>query len=750
MDRLVEVHLKTMQKAETLPPLQQKLSRVSETVNNFSFFGLMAMLPLFFLPTTVEFFSFNKTYLFYALTLIGLVSWGIKMVAHKSFFIKRSILDLPFAVLLLSGICATIFAQNRFYALTGIQGGLDSSLVTLIALILFYYTTTSTVSQKDLVLGLKLLVFGSSLATIIFLLGLVGVNVFGVAWSSYLFNTVGSLSGVVALSTLSAILALFFLIESKSQSNKGLFSLVLSLLLIPVIAYPTVAGIAGIIVGASIVLLFSKGKLLSESFPYLASAVVSCIIFASVINVPQIRSSLNIATPLPREINAPIRESWSVASMIIAENPFFGAGLGNFYSAYSRFKPLSINYTNLWNTRFNKAGSEYINILATSGVVGLLAWILLLTFVIKGFILDKTKVSLSNLGEDSKEASLTLGVKAATVALLVMLLARPSNISLAIVLFGLLAVLASFSNATKEIIKSSSEAAITTLFVFILIAGVSAYFLGRGYVADMLFRQSINDLALGGRNTYNLQRQAVILNPYNDSYRRSYAQASLALANAVAQKENLTDADKSDVQTLISQAIREARVVTEVVAPLNPDNWEVRGAIYRSLDQVAQDALSWAANAYNSAITLDPNSPRLRVDLGGIYFASKDYANAASLFASATNLKNDYANAHYNLAQAYKELKYFADAKTELEIVLRLIPEGSEDAKVVTEDLAQVTAIVVEAQKNAQAQAEAENNKPSVGQIEAKGAVPTPNQEPLTNPAEQNPDTLPAVENPTQ
>jgi len=241
---------------------------------------------------------------------------------------------------------------------------------------------------------------------------------------------------------------------------------------------------------------------------------------------------------------------------------------------------------------------------------------------------------------------------------------------------------------------------------------------------------------------------AVAQNPLSDLYRSNYAQANLALANVLSQKQNLTDSEKSDVQALVSQAIREVRVLTEVISPLNPDSWEIRADIYKSLNAVAEDAKSWSISAYNNAIMLDPYNPRLRVNLGGMYFMSKDYQNALASFASAVNLKNDYANAHYNLAQAYKELKDLNNTAIELEIVQRLIPQDSEDYKRVEEELKPIREALEKAKSTTQ--------KPSVEQLEAKGTKPAQVQEPLRNPAEQQNSipagnditTVPPVENP--
>ena len=149
---------------------------------------------------------------------------------------------------------------------------------------------------------------------------------------------------------------------------------------------------------------------------------------------------------------------------------------------------------------------------------------------------------------------------------------------------------------------------------------------------------------------------------------------------------------------------------------------------------MAQDANDWAVRAYNTAIQLDPTNPRLRVELGGIYFGAQDYLSAANSFRQAVSLKNDYANAHYNFAHALIKLQAYADAQRELETVKNLVDVNSADYKQVAADLEEL--------KKQPAVAGAESGKPSVAQLEgqktATGAEQqAAPQEPLTQPGDE-------------
>ncbi len=49
--------------------------------------------PLFFLPTTSEFFEYNKFFALLIITLLGLIIWSVKMVAEKRTVLLR-VMDL--------------------------------------------------------------------------------------------------------------------------------------------------------------------------------------------------------------------------------------------------------------------------------------------------------------------------------------------------------------------------------------------------------------------------------------------------------------------------------------------------------------------------------------------------------------------------------------------------------------------------------------------------------------------------------
>jgi tetratricopeptide (TPR) repeat protein len=80
-------------------------------------------------------------------------------------------------------------------------------------------------------------------------------------------------------------------------------------------------------------------------------------------------------------------------------------------------------------------------------------------------------------------------------------------------------------------------------------------------------------------------------------------------------------------------------------------------------------------------------NPALRVNVGGIYYAIRNYDLAIRFFTDAANLKPDYANAYYNLAIALRDKGDLRNAQLVAEQTVALLRQNmnSQDYKTATE-----------------------------------------------------------------
>jgi len=367
----------------------------------------------------------------------------------------------------------------------------------------------------------------------------------------------------------------------------------------------------------------------------------------------------------------PYSSSWAIAVETFKQKPLLGVGLVNFISAFNRFRPVNFNQTDFWNSRFGTASSFIFQIWTELGLLGLVSFILLL-------------VSLEKYIKNSKNISKFAGV--ITAALLLLFL--PQNFPLLFALFVSLA----WSSETKEKFALSLRGNFRWLPLagVILLFSPLVWFAVRAYEGEIYFKKSLDAFAKNdGLGTYNNQIKAIQKNPHRVDFRISYSQTSLALANSIASNPpsgQLTDQDRNNIAQLVQQAIREARSATA----LNPTNaivWENLAQIYRQLINFAQGADQWAIASYQQAVAKDPINPRLRLDLGGLFYALGNYDEAQKIFRVAVDLKPDYANGWYNLAAAYREDKKYQQAYQAMQQTLALVPTDSADWQKAKEEL---------------------------------------------------------------
>lgn len=379
--------------------------------------------------------------------------------------------------------------------------------------------------------------------------------------------------------------------------------------------------------------------------------------------------------------------SWVVAVEALKQSPLLGVGPGDYLSAFNRFRPISYNSTDLWPTRFTSAQSFALTAITETGLAGAAAMVIIVYFLFKT---AKERAKLTK-GLFSAEGSVLLSLLILGGSLLVF----PSTPTLLFTFFILLALVSRSTNVNLGMFSAQAQNApfaarfpvmIITLPVIILVAIYSLQ-ATRFLEADMAYKSALDYLVKNdGRGAYDTLQKAINSNPYVDRYRITYAQVNLALANSIAQNQNISESDRNTIAQLVQQAIREGKAAV-ALNPGRAGNWEVLGSIYRAVMPLAQGADAFAVQTYSRAVVLDPLNPNARIALGGVYYAAKAYEDAIDVFKLAVAVKPDHANAHYNLAVAYRENGNIDRAISEISIVLSIVDRNSEDYKVASQIL---------------------------------------------------------------
>ena len=438
---------------------------------------------------------------------------------------------------------------------------------------------------------------------------------------------------------------------------------------------------------------------------------IGLIIFLAVVLGGLIAASLafHVFLMLPnkpaRPVLLPFDASWSIA-VDMMKNPktaMLGVGPESYSTAFTQLRPASLNLlTNVWNIRFNAARTEFLHVLTTLGVIGFFAWgIYIISVVRLIFPLKKSALPVVLfLGIGLLEFVLfpanllQYAFFFVFVGILTITMKEEKDERASDMLFHSFALKLVAPESSVKIEKHLASQALTILIAVAMISlvGSMGYVYANLYISEVQFFQSLQAIQKNdGLKAYNLQSAVVSRTPLLDRFRRAFASTNFLIADALASNPQATQEDKNTIPQLIQQSIREAKAATELDSRKTA-NWETLSTIYRTLIHVAQGADQWTIAAYVRAIQTDPTNPSLRLDLGGVYLAVQNYEQAIRVFQQATELKPDWANAQYNLANAYRQKGDDKLALEALKVALTLLPANSDERIRVQQEIDALTA----------------------------------------------------------
>ncbi len=618
-DQITEINPLANMTAES----RQDTAKILDSVVYYLVISLVFLATTLTVPVMADWFDIPKLGVILIGSLIGLAAWSVKSIMTRKLTITKTPLDLPILLLIVVAFTSASLSNNRVMSLTSDPVlYLGGALVFFLIGNLVSKMNSVTTLIKSFLLGVTIISVWSVIQNIYTLAATSMKLTTNVVLLSPNFSLTGSPLSQLVLITITLPLAIGFYLYCKDKGTRG------DKTLAPILLGAIVAGLV-----ASIYTLF-------KNQPFLM----------------------------------PVDSGWRVATGTLGDSirtAFLGTGPSNYVDAYSIFKPTTINVTNFWNLRFSTSSNFYFYILTTLGIGGLASLVFL---VVKFARLVRTR--FNSRGTTSLEKGL---LAAASVAFITAAFVPAATTTIFAVFIFLGLLMAFYKVSEVDIVSQTTDprnageirlGILITSLAGIILAG---YFLGRLAFADYHMGLSFDSARKNkGTDTYNHQVRAIALNPWSDNYRVTFAQTNLALADSLAGQPNLNDQQRETVVQLVQQSIREARNAVSL-QPQRAGNWENLSLIYRNLINFAQGSDQWAIVTQNQAITLDPVNPRLRLDLGGIYYALGNYQAAAQVFAAAVNLKPDYANAHYNLAQSLKQLKINDQALAQLQLAASLV-----------------------------------------------------------------------------
>lgn len=688
---------------ESSMPQGRQLARVADAVARWTVYLAVFLVPLTYLPWTVNGLDFNKQALVIVLAIVGTLAWLAKMLVSRKVEWRRSPMNLLIGIYLVIYFVSAWFSKNRYLSYVGDYGQEAYGAVTAVSFALIYLVAINTFKgAKDVKKALHLLLLAGFIIIVLAYLQVLGLRFFGgQAGNSSAFNLIGSVNalGVYSGFMLALLMGVYLMPEKRPKWNL-VRNVILGILGVLALLYVAMLSfwVIWLVVVASAVVILAYGMVKTDKVSLVTMLSIPMALIVIGVLFMFLRFPINIG--LPAEVLPSLRASANISKDALANAPLLGSGPGTFLFDYTQFRSADLNATAFWNVHFDRSASSFLTLLATTGILGIAAWLVLF-----GFFGARVGIGLAKGREDWL---LRLTMFAGWVALFVGKLLYSTNMSLEFLFWMMTALLVTMEwNTWREAkFEQSPRSALVLSFFFIVavifsIAGL--YLEGQRYVAERAYTKAataqITSEADVDAAIQNLAR-ATQLNGQNDLYYRTLSQALRLKVNIEAQKAgaNPTAEQARNLAVLTANTVNTGKRATDL-SPSNVQNWSSLAGMYRDLAGTTEGAAEAAESAYLTATELEPANPIYHTELGKVRLNLADAlaatvetlpeeekvaaqeriaeleGQAADNFNKAVELKGDYGAAHYWVAISLQREGRTAEALERLAALRQAAPD---------------------------------------------------------------------------
>lgn len=635
---------------------RKEFSALFANLSKFLIGIFLILFPLLFSIQMTDAFLLPKHLLLAAIVSLAMLSYAIHSIAEGKLRLRTTPFDIP--VLLFTGIVilSAFLAVNSFDALIAV-------VPFLYAALLYYIIVNAIRGEGSFLFLISSLILGASATSLLTVLSFFHIYILPFSYTrSPYFSTLGSLF------------------------DQALYLVIV----LPITGYFAMRFIS----------LIARRRKENQAKPNGTDFVFTLAFF--LIAAGFILTLFHLVTS-QKPILLPYSNGFQIAFAAISQDAgrllksfLFGSGYGTFLVDFMRFKQASYNASpDLWSVTFLRSSSFVLELLSTTGILGVLSFF----FIVFRVIREKTLF-------------LPLLIAIITAFLVPF---SPLLVTLFFIVLAVFTVVRAHSRAAGyndlelhliattghgtgaetgfRQIQNKQPALFPGLLLvsLLVLLGTVGYYSVKFAMSDMEFQKSLVAASQNnGSQTYALQRSAIQMFPYRDVYQRVFSQTNLALANALAQQtpagSSPSAAIQQNVLTLIQQSINTGRNAT-TISPYTALNWNNLSGVYRSLIGFGQNADQFAVATNQQAIALDSNNPQQYINLGGIYYQLQLWDDAIRQFQIAAQLKPDYANAYYNIGHALEAKGQLQQAGQAYLIVKNLVAQDKDATKKISDEI---------------------------------------------------------------
>lgn len=673
----------------------------------FLFNVLLFFVPLVLFTKTSEIFEFNKIVLTYSLTVLIISSWLIKMILKRKIIFRRTILDYPILIFLGAQILATVFSINPHTSLLGYYSRFHGGLLSSLSYVLLYWAYVSNMDFAKTKRAIYITFASAALISIYGVLEHFGIdkNIWVQDVQNRVFSTLGQPNWLAAwlVALIPIVWTLAILKGQKSkyyQSVLGLFGL----LFITLLFTKSRSGILGFIVayalfwGGIYFVQKKKIKSLLKTFSFITSLIV---VIAFIVGTPWTPNVNELFSQQETEIQEPLGPAletggtesgeirkivWKGAFNIWKNYPIFGSGVETFAYSYYNFRPVEHNLVSEWDFLYNKAHNEFLNFMATTGTVGLLAYLGLIALIIRFFAKPIIDLGQRKKGDPGRKYFWPLAFLSGFSSILVTNFFGFSVVPVALIFFLYPAMALSMNNKKQEIIKDGkSELIINQKVSLSILLIVSVYLLiniGEYWYADTLFAEGKlqNDMGNYSRAREKLTK-AISISPKEALYYDELSDATTGIALSLNESAN-----EEGAKQFAETAIAESKKAVE----LSPVNLNIRrnmARLFIRLSGIDPTYLVGARGTLIEAVQLAPTDAKLFYNLALTHARLGEIDKAIEILGKTVEMKSNYRDARLAYALLLVEVGEIDTAREEFIYILENINPEDEQVKLQLEEL---------------------------------------------------------------
>lgn len=627
----------------------------------------------------------------YAITIIITCLHLINWLSGNSYLYQKNIFNFPLLLFLISQIVCTVTSIDIFTSFYGYPSRLNGGLLSIISYCCLFWCLLPYLDEK---LKQKIIDFSLISGVSVALYGI--LEHFGIdqhLWvqdvQSRVFSTLGQPNWLAAYLCILLPFSIYRTLNNSTKKLSTFYFLLSTSLFICLLFTKSKSGIIASIVSISIfytIYIFQKiknkknlpcqgkvpegrkGFVLVLIFVILSLTITNPIkdkIFPLKINPIPTTENQNLNITSSEDIRKIV---WQGSLDLFKKFPILGTGVETFAYSYYWTRPAEHNLTSEWDFLYNKAHNEYLNYLATTGLVGTIPYLILIFtvifYLIKQIFISKNSLEIRNW---------SLVILSSYISILITNAAGFSVVTVSLFFFLLPAL--SLPKKTSPLQTSNSKFKKFLIFPISLLFLTLFYYNFSDYIADTFFAKSqASDTKQDYSSAHNFAQKALDLSPGNPNYIINLSDSSAKIALIT----------KDNNQTYIDQASKLANQAVSI-SPANINFWKQRGQIYYYLSTLDNKYFYTAVESLLQASKLAPTDAKMYYSLGKFLETASMPDDAAFYYQKAIDLKSNYDYAYAALGEIYFNQKKYDQAKTNLEQTLKYAPTNTDAQKLLDE-----------------------------------------------------------------